>query len=80
LLPEDVSVPGVLPDDVHVDPAQTHLAQLVVRHRLVQREARRDPPGCRAGAVELGDDPGDGLAGSGDPAQGGDRRGRVAPG
>ena len=63
-------VPGVLPDDVYVNPAQRHLAQLVVRHRLVQREARCDLPGCRAGALELGDDAADGLAGSYLPARG----------
>jgi hypothetical protein len=41
-----------------------------VRHGLVRREARRDLPVCRAGAVELGDDAGDGLAGSQVPARG----------
>ena len=41
-----------------------------MRDRLVQREARRDLPGCRAGAVELGYDAGDGLAGSDVPARG----------
>jgi hypothetical protein len=28
-------VPGVLPDHVHVDPAQRHPAQPVVRHRVI---------------------------------------------
>ena len=62
-------VPGVLPEDVQVDKAQRHLAQLVVRHRLVQREGRRDLPGCRAGALELGDDVADGLISSDVPAR-----------
>ena len=63
-------VPGVLPDDVYVNPAQRHLAQLVVRHRLVQREARCDLPGYGAGALILGDDAADGLAGGYVPARG----------
>jgi hypothetical protein len=41
-----------------------------VRHGLVQREAGRDLPRCRAGAVELGDDAGDGLVRSDVPARG----------
>jgi len=43
---------------------------MVVRHGLVQREARCDLTGCRAGAVELGDDAADGLPGSDVPARG----------
>lgn len=54
LLSDDVGVscvPGVFSDDVHRDEAQRHLTQLVVRDRVIQREARCDLPGYRAGAL-----------------------------
>ena len=72
LLSDDVGVarvPGVLRDDVHVDEAQRHLAQLFVRHRVIQGEAGRDLPGYRAGAFEFGDDGVDGLVGAYVPAR-----------
>lgn len=41
-------VPGGLFDHVQIDPAQGHPAEPLVRHRVIQRVPRGNPPGPRA--------------------------------
>src|SRR5207248_608909 len=61
-------VPGVLADQVQVDPAQRHPAAAGVRDGVVECVAGREPPGGGAGRLVLREDVGDRLLRADRPA------------